>query len=99
MSLSAAMPITYFKWIGIYLGCRVGIYLGCNWDLKGYMRQIKEPACTWSDKERKVPTRTELWNNTSKTTLRYKVEKWVHGSEEKAGLVVSISLKVSWVSA
>ena len=28
-------------------------------------------------KERKVPTRTELWNNTPKETLRYKVEKWV----------------------
>ena len=37
-------------------------------------------------KERKVQTRTELWNNTPKKTLRYKVEKRVHGSEEKAGI-------------
>ena len=44
-----------------------------------------------------MPTRAELWNNTPKKTLRYKVEKRVHGSEEKAGLVVTISLKVSRV--
>ena len=30
-----------------------------------------------------MPTSTELWNNTPKKTLRYRVEKRVHGSEEK----------------
>ena len=61
------------------------------------MRSLREKITTPVREGTKGADKNGIMEQHTKKTLRYKVEKRVHGSEEKAGLVVSISLKVSRV--